>query len=444
MPFPQDFVWGAATAAFQIEGGAQERGDCVWDMFCRREGAVAFGHNGLEACDHYHRFREDVRIMKELGIKAYRFSFCWPRIFPEGLGRVNEAGVRFYNELIDELLANGIVPYATLFHWEYPTALYRKGGWLNPDSPKWFGEYTKKIMELYSDRISHWFTLNEHQCFLSLGHANGEHAPGLRLSEEDVLIAAHNSLLAHGEAVSVIRKYAKTKPVIGFAPVGDVKIPASDSPEDIEAAYEAMFKPTSPSVYWGNAMWVDPIMTGRYQPEIAARFAHYGIDIPETDMKLMSQPIDFLGMNIYLGQTISQDGPASPKVGFDQTMMGWEVTPSALYWGTKFYYQRYKLPMYITENGMANNDVISADGRVHDPQRIEYLRSYISGLKKSSEEGADIRGYFHWSLLDNFEWGEGYQKRFGIVYVDYPTKNRILKDSAHWYSDVIRTNGQEL
>lgn len=443
MSFPKEFVWGAATASFQIEGGADSRGDSVWDMFCRKDGAVAFGHDGKTACDHYHRFREDVRIMKELGLKAYRFSISWPRIFPDGLGKINDDGVRFYDELIDELLANGITPYVTLFHWDYPTALYRRGGWLNPDSPKWFGEYTKKIMELYSDRVSNWFTLNENLCFISLGHANGVHAPGLKLSEEDVLIAAHNSLLSHGVAVDVIRKYAKLPPAIGFAPVGEVKIPASESEVDIRAAYNEMFKPTNP-VYWGNAMWVDPIMTGVYQPEILDRFYRLGITIRPEDMQLIGQDIDFMGMNTYTGQRIGVNGIQPSKTGFDQTAIGWEVTPSVLYWGTRFYYQRYKKPIFITENGMANNDIVSDDLRVHDPQRIEYLRAHLAGLKRSCSEGTPVLGYFHWSLMDNFEWAEGYQKRFGMVYIDYPTQKRIVKDSAYWYANVIKANGDNI
>lgn len=440
MGFSKDFIWGAATASFQIEGGAEERGDTVWDMFCRREGAVAFGQDGKTACDHYNHFKEDIKIMKELGIRAYRFSVSWARIMPDGKGKLNQKGVDFYNNLIDCLIENGITPYMTLFHWDYPTALYRKGGWLNPKSPKWFGEYTKTLMELFSDRVNHFMTLNETLCFIGLGHGTGVHAPGLKLSEEEVLIAGHNALKAHGTAVRMIRKYAKTEPVIGYAPVGEVKIPASDSKEDIDAAYKEMFRAYDPH-YWGNAMWVDPVMLGKYDDEIMKAFEKFNIPVTDEDMKLISEPIDFLGVNIYVGSKVPY---TAPKVGFDQTAINWEMSPEALYWGPKFYYERYKKPVYITENGMSNVDIVSADGKVHDPQRTEFLRRYIKCLKQAADEGVKVGGYFHWSLMDNFEWAEGYQKRFGLVYIDYPTQKRIVKDSALWYKDLIETNGDNL
>ncbi|MCH5185177.1 MAG: beta-glucosidase [Oscillospiraceae bacterium] len=440
MGFSEDFVWGAATASFQIEGGADERGESVWDMFCRRSGAVAFGQDGKTACDHYHRFREDVKIMKELGIKAYRFSVSWPRIMPDGVGSINQKGVDFYNALIDELVKNGITPYMTLFHWDYPLALHRKGGWLNPDSPVWFGEYTKVLMDLFSDRVRHFFTLNETLCFIGLGYGTGVHAPGLKLSEEEVLLAGHNALKAHGTAVRTIRKYAKCEPVIGYAPVGEVKIPSDDSKEAEKAAYNEMFRAYDPH-YWGNAMWIDPVMLGKYDDEILGAFERFGINITDEDMKLISEPIDFLGVNIYVGSKVPE---TAPKVGFDQTSIGWEMSPEALYWGPKFYYERYKKPIYITENGMANVDVVSEDGKVRDPQRTEFLRRYIKCLKKAADEGVRADGYFQWSLTDNFEWAEGYQKRFGMVYIDYPTQKRIIKESAFWYRDLIETNGENL
>lgn len=444
MSFPKNFTWGAATASFQIEGGYDTRGKCIWDMMCEKSGAVAFGHDGKTACDHYNRFREDVALMKQLGIKAYRFSLSWPRLIPDGLGKINPDGVRFYNELIDELLKNGIEPYITLFHWDYPLSLYEKGGWLNPESPEWFAEYTKIAVELFSDRVKYWFTLNETQCFISVGHANGEHAPGLKMSEYEVMLCAHHAHLAHGRAVQTIRKYSKQTPQIGFAPVGDVKVPATDSPEDIRAAYEEMFRPINPH-YWGNAIWIEPVMTGKYPDEISEYYEKNGIKITDEDMKIIGQPIDFLGMNIYSGARVSASGkPVAPKVGFDQTAIGWEIVPESLYWGPKFYWERYKKPIFITENGMANVDLVSADGKVHDPQRIEYLRRYLKNLRRASEEGAEILGYFQWSLMDNFEWAEGYQKRFGLIYIDYETKQRIPKDSFEWYSDTIAKNGENL
>lgn len=440
MGFSKDFTWGAATASFQIEGGYDERGENIWDMFCRRNGAVAFSHDGKTACDHYSRFKEDVKIMKEIGIKAYRFSVSWARIMPEGLGKINQKGVDFYNALLDELIKNDITPYMTLFHWDYPLALHRKGGWLNPESPQWFAEYTKTLMELFSDRTSRFITLNETLCFIGLGYGTGVHAPGLKLSEEEVLLAGLNALKAHGAAVRTIREYAKTPPVIGYSPVGEVKIPASCSEGDIKAAYNEMFRAYDPH-YWGNAMWVDPVILGKFDDEITGVFEKYNIAPTDEDMRLISEPIDFLGLNIYVGSKIPY---TPPKVGFDQTAIGWEMSPEALYWGPKFYYERYKKPIYITENGMANIDMIDADGKVRDPQRIEFLRRYITCLRRAANEGVRVDGYFHWSLMDNFEWAEGYQKRFGLVYIDYPTQKRILKDSALWYRDMIASNGENL
>lgn len=443
MDFGRGFRWGAATASFQIEGGYEDRDECIWDVFCRTDGKVAMGHDGKTACDHYHRFREDIKYMKEIGINSYRFSLSWPRLIHEGTGKINMKGVKFYNALINELIANDIEPYVTLFHWDFPYALYKKGGWLNPESPKWFAYYTKIVMDLFSDRVSHWFTLNENLCFISIGHANGEHAPGLKLSEEQVMLCAHHSLLAHGAAVQIIRAFAKKKPLVGFAPVGDVKIPASNSMLDIAAARKAMFSDCNPH-YWGNMIWVDPIMTGKYSNELMNYFEKNNIKVTKEAMQLIGSEIDFMGMNIYQGTYTGVKGDVKPKIGYEQTAMGWPITPEALYWGPKFCYERYKKPIYITENGMANIDIKSNDGMVHDPQRIEYTRRYLTCLKQAIKDGVDVRGYFHWSLLDNFEWAEGYQKRFGLIHVDYESGTRTLKDSAYWYRDVIAENGANL
>ena len=441
MDFGKNFKWGAATASFQIEGGYETRGESIWDMMCRRPDAVKYGHDGKTACDHYHRFKEDCAIMRELGIKNYRFSISWPRIMKDGLGELNEDGVRFYNELTDELLKNGIEPYVTLFHWDYPMALYHRGGWLNPDSPKWFGEYTEKVVDMLSDRVKNWFTLNETQCFISLGHAVGVHAPGLKMNEEEVMLAAHNANRAHGYALAAIRSRSKQKSNVGFAPVGSVSVPATSSKEDIDAARHGMFSPCNPH-YWGNAIWIDPIMLGKYNDELLEYFASNNIKITDEDMNLIGADLDFMGMNLYVGDRYGVNGFVPPAVGYDATALDWEVIPEAMYWGAKFYYERYGKPIYVTENGMANIDMISDDGKVHDPQRIEYITRYLRALHKAQQEGADIAGYFHWSLIDNFEWAEGYAKRFGLVYCDYKNNcDRIIKDSGRFYSDVIKTNG---
>ena len=443
MSFPKDFLWGAATASFQIEGGADKRGECNWDLFCRTPGKVAHSHDGKIACDHYHRFREDVAIMKELGLKVYRFSLSWSRLIDIERNSLRPDGVRFYNELIDELLANGIEPYVTLFHWDLPIELHRMGGWLSPEIPKHFASYTKNVMALFSDRVCHWFTLNEELCFIPVSYANGEHAPGYKLSEEEVMLAGHHAHLAHGMAVQAIRQYAKKKPEIGIAVVGDIKIPASKSPIDVMAARKGMVHPCSPN-YWGNAMWVDPIMTGTYNNQIRELFEKAKIKITDNEMKIIGSDIDCLGLNIYQGTYFGKKGVTAPKVGYEQTAIGWPITPEAMYWGPKFLYERYKKPIYITENGMANTDLMFSDGCVHDPQRIEFTTRYLKELKRATEDGVDIRGYFHWSLLDNFEWAEGYQKRFGLVYVDFETQKRTLKDSAKWYKSVIKENGENL
>jgi beta-glucosidase len=441
--FKEDFVWGVATASYQIEGAAKEdgRGDSVWDMLCRKPGAIFQGHNGDVACDHYHRFKEDVALMKELGVKGYRFSLSWSRLIPDGIGAVNPKGIAFYDSLIDELLKAGIKPYATLFHWDYPTALYNKGGWLNRESIEWFANYTNLIVDRFSDRIQSWMTLNEPQCFILLGHQSGVHAPGLKLSFEQVLQAAHHSLLAHGTAVQLIRANAKSKPSIGFAPVGSVRMPVDNRPENIEAARQDMFSATQPNM-WSNAFWMDPVFLGRY-PE-----ADWIPNYPDDDLKTIAQPLDFFGMNTYQGNYVKlgDNGPESAgnPVGHARTAIDWPVTPECLYWGPKFFYERYKKPILVTENGMAGLDWVSLDGKVHDPQRIDYLHRHLLNLRKASEDDVDIDGYLQWTLIDNFEWAEGYKQRFGLVYLDGATQSRLPKDSFHWYKDVISSNGSIL
>lgn len=450
MSFSKDFVWGAATAAYQIEGAAFEdgKGLSVWDMCCKKKGFVKDGDTGNIACDHYHRYKEDIQLMKEIGLKAYRLSISWPRVLPDGIGKVNEKGLDFYDKLIDELLDNGITPYVTLFHWDYPYELYKKGGWLNSDSSDWFAEYTKVVVERLSDRVNHWITENEPQCYITLGHSRGVHAPGLKLDLNDVLIAAHNSLLAHGKAVQTIRKYSKQPCEIGYAPVGSVSFPQTNSVKDIEAARMAMFNFKEPNL-WCNSWWMDPIFLGSYPEDGLKVFEPWLPNIKAEDMKIINQPIDFLGLNIYHGQKVCMgkaDNVETVKknIGYNQTAIKWPVTPETLYWGPKFFYERYKKPIIITENGLSNTDWVSLDGKVHDPQRIDFLHRYIKEYKRAAEDGVDIKGYFCWSLMDNFEWAEGYNERFGLIHVDYTTQKRTLKDSAYWYKQVIDSNGNIL
>ncbi len=447
MKFPKGFVWGAAAASYQVEGAAYEdgKGLSVWDTLCRKPGAIWNGHTGDVACDHYHRYRSDVALMKRIGLKAYRLSISWPRVMPDGVGRVNEKGMAFYDRLIDALIAAGIQPFVTLFHWDYPYALYQRGGWLNRDSADWFAEYAAVVVSRLSDRVQHWMTQNEPQCFIGLGHESGGHAPGLKLPEAEWLQAAHHAMLAHGRAVQAIRAASRVPCRIGYAPVGAAAYPETERPADVAAARQQMFSVRAKSV-WNNAWWMDPIFLGRY-PEDGWKL--FGASVPKVepgDMKTIRQKLDFFGVNVYRGGCVRRGPDGRPedvplKAGHPLTAFHWEVTPEALYWAPRFYYERYKLPIYVTENGMANTDWIALDGKVHDPQRIDYTQRYLRALGRAVRDGVDVRGYFHWSIMDNFEWAEGYKQRFGMIYVDYPTQRRILKDSAHWYSRVIRTNG---
>lgn len=445
MGFKKDFIWGVATAAFQIEGGVESRGACVWDDFCRTPKKVYDMHNGDIACDHINRYKEDVRIIGEIGAKAYRFSVNWARILPDGIGKINKKGLEFYDALVDELLKNNIEPYLTLFHWEFPTGLYRKGGWLNRDVADWFAEYVSVVVDRLSDRVRYWMTQNEPQCYIGLGHSTGEHAPGLTLSWQDVLLAGHNSMLAHGKAVKAIRQTSKQKAYIGYAPTGLVKIPYSDSKEDIDAARRAMFEVRDRNMSIPSIL-LDPVLLGKYPEDAFEAFKGEMPEIRQGDLETMHQPLDFLGYNIYGGSIVKakENGgyqTITGELGHGETAMEWSVTPKALYWGPKFLIERYKLPFYITENGMANLDWVSQKGKVEDPQRIDFLSRYLTEYKKLAEEGADLRGYFHWSLMDNFEWAKGYSKRFGLVYVDYKTGERTIKSSGHWFKKVIESNG---
>ncbi len=445
MNFPKDFVWGAATASYQIEGAAYEdgKGLSVWDMMSRHPGKINLGDTGDVACDHYHRYPDDVALMSEIGLQAYRLSISWPRVLPEGVGSVNEKGLDFYSRLVDSLLEKNITPWVTLFHWDFPYSLYCRGGWLNRESADWFADYTAVIVDKLSDRVAHWFTLNEPQCFLGLGHHVGEHAPGMQMGFAEVLLAAHHALLAHGRSVQVIRAHAKKAPLIGAAPVGAVSIPNTNSPQDIEAARQWTYSVKAKNCF-SNTWFSDPIILGQYPDDGMQLFEAEMPKIKEGDLATMCQPLDFYGINIYWGQFIQALEEGGSEVVFHKelptTAMGWQVTPEALYWGPRFLYERYKLPIVITENGMANLDYVEADGQVHDPQRIDFLRRYLNEFGRAIADGVDGMGYFQWSLMDNFEWAEGYAKRFGLVHVDYTTQKRTLKDSAHWYKNVIANN----
>lgn len=450
--FRDDFVWGVASSAYQVEGRDPEDG-CgknIWDTFAE-EGRILDGKDAYTACDHMHRYKEDYKLMKLLGIKAYRFSMSWARILPEGTGKVNEKAIAMYRDMILSMKENGIEPYITMYHWEFPQALQDKGGWLNEDVIQWFGEYAKVVAENFSDICEYFITLNEPECFVGLGHLSGVHAPGLKLPYKDVFKIAHNALRAHGQAVINLRKYASRPIKVGYAPTCGMAYPATDSPEDIEAARKTLFGFHQPMDNWTwNVAWFnDPVFLGKYPEEGLKKFAEYLPEITDEDMELISQPLDFMGQNIYNGYMMRQGEDGEPEyvdreAGAAKTAAGWPVTPECFYYGVKFLYERYHLPLYITENGMSCHDDVSLDGRVHDPNRQNFLDLYISALQRANDDGADVRGYFLWTFLDNFEWDKGYTERFGIVYVDFKTQKRIVKDSAFWYQKIIESNGREL
>lgn len=448
MKFAENFLWGTASAAYQVEGAYLEdgKGLNIWDAYCQEGNRVAHSENGNVACDHYHHFREDVKMMREMGIKNYRFSINWTRILPEGTGKINEKGLQFYSDLVDELLANDIEPLVTLFHWDYPLALHQKGGWLNRESSDWFAEYAKVVVDALSDRVKYWMTINEPQVFIGCGYAIGKFAPFEKHLPCDLTRMTHNVLLSHGKAVQVIRKYAKKKPVIGFAFATPCCTPTDNTPEAIEEARRKSFAVTRDRFPFELSWWADPIFFGKYPQEA---YDVLGADMPEIlpgDMEIISQPVDFYGVNIYESKaTENVYGYAeNAYLGCPRTQMGWPVTPEVLYWSPKFLYERYKKPVLLSENGMAGHDWVHLDGRVHDAHRIDFMKRYLRELCRSAEDGAEIMGYMYWSIMDNFEWADGYDKRFGLVHVDYQTQERTIKDSGYFYRDVIQTNGQAI
>ncbi|MDG5813717.1 GH1 family beta-glucosidase [Chitinispirillales bacterium ANBcel5] len=450
MSFPSDFIWGAATASYQIEGAAYAdgKGLGIWDVFCKRDNTIWNQHNGDVACDHYHRYCEDVELMRSIGLGAYRLEVSWPRILPEGKGRVNQKGLEFYDRLIDKLLEKEITPWVTLYHWNLPQELQIRGGWQNPDSSHWFSEFVTVVVDRLSDRVQNWMTINEPQVIIGNGHLNGKNAPGLQLSMSEALQAGHNVLLAHGRAVSVIRDRAKTSSSIGFAPCGLIRCPQSNKKEDVEAAKKATFS-VEPDSVWNSAWWMDPVYLGRYPSEALEMYGNAAPDIKPGDMELISQKLDFFGANIYTSINVQADESGKPQIvphkpGYNMSTYDWAVVPDLLYWAGEFFYQRYKLPIVITENGTSMSDIISRDGKVHDPQREEFIAVYLSSMKKAIKAGIPYTGYFYWSLLDNFEWQWGYKHRFGLVHVDFSTGKRTLKDSAHYYRDIIKSNGKDL
>ena len=432
MTFPQDFLWGAATASYQIEGGglSEGRGECIWHRFSHTLGNVKNGDTGDVACDHLHRYKEDVALMAQLGLGAYRLSVSWPRVIPAGIGATNEAGLDFYDSLIDELLRYGIQPYVTIYHWDLPQALQDKGGWANPDSPKWFADYTDTITRALGDRVKGWITFNEPWCVSILSNLIGAHAPGLRDAPTAYRVA-HQLNLSHGQAVGVIRQNCPTADVgitLNLWPI----VPASDSEVDVEAArmIDGM----------QNRWFLDPLFKGSYPTEVAEYLGDAIQSIDLDEVKSAAVPIDFLGINYYNRMVISASGPAALPEDAEYTAMGWEVYPQGLTDLLVRVYRDYApKALYVTENGAAYDDPVPSptDDIVEDPQRVAYLESHLNACDQAIIQGVPLKGYFVWSLMDNFEWAEGYSKRFGIVYVDYETQKRTLKRSARFYQEMI-------
>jgi beta-glucosidase len=449
-PFPTDFRWGVSTSSFQIEGATEEdgRGESVWDMFSRRAGSIAGNGSANVACDHYHRWQEDVDWLARLGVNAYRLSVAWPRVLPEGTGRAEPRGLDFYDRLVDKLLGKGIEPWVTLYHWDFPLALFHRGGWLNRDSASWFADYAELVVRRLSDRATHWITLNEPQVFVGEGHCHGRHAPGLRLPWKEALLAGHHSLLAHGYAVEAIRSSALRTPSVGYAPAGPISLPASNRPEDVAIAYAESVAVSHQSI-WNMAWWLDPVVFGRYPADgIAAFGAAAPIPAP-GDMEFISSQLDFLGLNLYWGPRVDathrgRDAVWSYPAEHPHTAFGWAIVPEIMHWGPRFMAKRYGLPIVITENGISCLDSIATDGHVHDSGRMDFINRHLAMLRSAITVGVNVLGYFHWSLLDNFEWADGYEQRFGLLHTDFTSGERTPKDSFHHYRDIIAAKANNL
>ena len=442
--FPPDFLWGCATSAYQIEGQplADGAGPSIWQRFAHTPGRIVGGDTGDVACDHYRLFKGDIALMKRLGMQAYRFSIAWPRILPEGAGWVNAAGLDFYSRLVDELLANGIEPLATLYHWDLPAALDDKGGWLNRDSASWFADYAEVVFRALDGRVKRWATINEPWVVSDGGYLHGTIAPG-HSNKFEAPIASHNLMRAHGAAVVAYR--ATGHHDIGLVVNIEPKYAASNQPEDVDATRRAHA--------YMNAQYLDPALLGSYPAELKDVFNGAWPDWPEDDFALIRQPIDWLGVNYYTRSVTRHDDKAWPVMASavrqpdaTYTETNWEVFPQGLTDTLNWVRARYgDIPLYITENGAAFYDPpVAEGGRVHDPLRVDYLRSHLTALHKAIADGVNVKGYMAWSMMDNLEWSLGFAKRFGLVHVNFDTLERTPKDSAHYYSRVIASHGAVL
>jgi beta-glucosidase len=438
---PKNFTWGVATASYQIEGAhnLDGRAPSVWDTFSKTPGKVKNGDTGDVACDHYHRFKDDIKMMQELGVKAYRFSIAWPRVVPDGDGAVNQKGLDFYSRLVDALLEAGITPFATCYHWDMPEATYKKhGGWHGRQTAHDLARYCGIAAKALGDRVKNWFTINEFVCFTYLSYFVGAHAPGEKASKKQTYQLLHHALLGHGLSVDAIRANAPGKVSVGLAENPSNFVPLLETPEHIEAARRAF--------HAENGGMLIPVLTGKYDPVFLSVAGADAPQIKDGDLEQISRPLDLVALNIYSGCFVRPGGPA----GFDKIDMppnyptyniGWlKHLPDCLYWTLKFSSELTKQPLYISENGACATDVLSAKGECLDVDRVEFLRSYLRAAQRATSEGVDLKGYFLWTLMDNFEWAEGYDKRFGIYYTDFKTLERKPKLSAKWYGAVTRAN----
>ena len=440
--FPPDFLWGSATASYQVEGALHEggRGPSIWDTFSHIPGKVHDNDTGDVADDYYHRYKQDIALMKQLGLKSCRFSIAWTRIFPSGTGQPNQAGLDFYRRMTDALLEAGIAPFCTLYHWDLPQPLQDRGGWENRDTAKAFADYAGYTTGKLSDTVTHFMTHNEMRTFVEVGNIEGRHAPGLSLSPARIAQLTHYVVLGHGLAVQAIRAQARPGTKIGIAENATATVPVIETPEHIAAARKAYREI--------NAQFLTVLQEGRYTDQYLKRL---GADAPKftpEELKIISSPLDFVGLNVYQPEYIRADGSPEGYVvvpapaSFPTMFSPWlRVGPEALYWSPRLAHALWGIrEIYITENGCSSADILAADGHVYDTDRVMFLRNYLTHLQRGVSEGVPVKGYFLWSLLDNFEWADGYEKRFGIVYVDFKTQKRTPKLSAEFYAQVIRQN----
>jgi beta-glucosidase len=447
LQFPAGFVWGTASAAYQIEGAIHEdgRGESIWDRYCSIPGNIANGDTGEIACDHYHRYKEDIALMRQMGMKAYRFSVAWPRIFPDGTGKLNEKGLDFYSRLIDELEASGIDPYLTLYHWDLPQALQDRGGWVNPDTAKRFLEYSSAVMQKLKGRVKHWITLNEPYCAAFLGYYAGRQAPGIR-DFSSALRAAYNLYLGHGEAVRYFRENA-IPGEIGIALNLMGRLPLTETSTDRDAAFRADGQL--------NRWFLDPLIKGGYPADMTGWFSKHGVVLPpfnDASFELIKQPLDFIGLNYYNDFYVKHDGASWPlEFAIENprwipvNSRDWPITEQGFTAMLLRLKKEYGIErILITENGTSTSDTVTLVHTVEDYPRVDYLKRHIAAMHQAIEAGVGVCGYMQWSLLDNFEWSFGYNSRFGLVYVDFQTQERIIKRSGHWYAALAKNNSMSI